>query len=179
VSIDCPSDCTYLLASREYDWERREIDWSKIPFPDSKIPISFAESHGPLLAALDYAICAFAREHPPLVDADITAVLEALAQAYRTLASGLYYEKPPDYVLQWELYKALKAAAEDFKKQESGRAGLTSTRDSEIQDALIFLAQLGAARANGRLKGRAFLDLLRSQFPAEEFSRPQSKIVLP
>jgi hypothetical protein len=43
---------------------------------------------------------------------------------------------------------------------------------------LIFLTQLGATRANGRPRGRAFLDFLRTQFKAEEFARPASKLVL-
>lgn len=179
VTIDCPSDCAYLIASRQYDWERQKIDRSKIPFPETKIPVSFAEDHGPLLAALNYAICVFARDHRPLVDADVLSSLQALAESYRTLESGLYYEKPPDYVVQRELYQALTTTLGDFKKRETERTGMSSTRDGDIRNALVFLAQLGATRANDRPKGRAYLDLLRSQFPAEEFSKPESRIVLP
>jgi hypothetical protein len=178
VTIDCPSDCPYLVASRAYDFERRQIDWSKVPFSDVKVPVSFAQSHGSLLAALNYAVCTYARDHRPLVDSDVVAALQALAETYRTLASGIYYENPPTYVLQRELYEALKAALEQYKKRETEQVGLSSTRDSEIRDALIFLTQLGAARTNSRPKSRAFLDLLRSQFKPEEFSKPESKIVL-
>jgi hypothetical protein len=178
VTIDCPRDCPYLVASREYDATRREIDWSKLPFAGVKIQPSFAQTHGPLLSELDYAICEFAADRREVVDADVLAALQSLAEAYRTLASGIYYEKPPDYPLQRGIYEELKAAIADFKKDEAQRKGMTTTRDSDIRDALIFLTQLGAARANGRPKGRAYLDLLRAQFPEEEFDRPSSNIVL-
>jgi hypothetical protein len=178
VTIDCPSDCPYLIASRQYDNERREVDWSKVPFPDVKIPMSFAQSHELLLGALNYAICAFARDRRPLVDEDVIAALQALAESYRTMASGIYYEKPPAYLLRRELYDALKAAVEDFKKAEAERVGMSSTRDGEIRDALIFFTQLGATRTNGRSKGRAYLDLLRSQLPANEQAKSESRIVL-
>jgi len=180
VSIDCPPDCSFLASSREYEWARqeREFDWSKLPFPEFKVPPSFEREHGRMLDILTYAVCAFASEHRPLVDADVMVVLQALAENYRTLSNGLYYEKPPDYVYQRQLYDALKAGIEEYKKtQAQGLAG-GGTRDSDIRDGLIILTQLGARHSNGRPKGRTFLDLLRSQFSAEEF-RPQSKIVLP
>jgi hypothetical protein len=178
VTIDCPSDCSYLVASRAYDEAHREIDWSKLPFADVKVPPAFVRSHGPLLGAISYAMCLYARDNRPLVDADVIAALQALAESYRTLASGLYYEKPPDYALQRGLYNALKASLEDYKKAETRAVGLSSTRDSDIRDALIFFTQLGATRANGRPKGRAYLDLLRSQVDAEGLYEPKSDILL-
>ncbi|MFB3920796.1 MAG: hypothetical protein ACE145_03695 [Terriglobia bacterium] len=176
VTIDCPSDCPYLVASRKYDLEKREVDWSKVPFADTKIPASFVAAHEKLVLALSYAICAQAHENRAVVDADVHATLQALAESYRTLSSGLYYEKPPDFRAQRELYERLKTAIEDFKKAEAQRAG--SLRDGEVRDALIFLAQIGATRSNGRPKGRAYLDFLRSQFKPEEFSKPASSVIL-
>ncbi len=178
VTIDCPSECPYLVASRQYDQERQKIDWSKMPFPDTHIPNEFVREHEPLLTGFTYAISQFAQARRALVDSDAVAALQALAETYRTLSSGLYYEKPPDYALQRELYEALKGALEAFKKQETERTGISSTRESEIRDALILLAQVGAARSNGRPKGRAFLDFLRSQLPAEEAARQGSNLIL-
>ena len=51
-------------------------------------------------------------------------------------------------------------------------------RPSDIRDALIFLAQLCFARSNGRPKGRAFLDLLRSNFKSEELASRASNLVV-
>jgi hypothetical protein len=178
VTIDCPGDCPHLIASRSYDLDRREIDWSKVPFPDTKIPASFVVAHEKLLLAITYAICLQARDDRLLVDTDVLVSLQALAETYRTLSSGLYYEKPPDYRVQRGLYEKLKAAVEDFRKAEAQQAGLSSTRDGEIRDAAVFLAQLGATHTNGRPKSRAYLDFLRTQFKSEEFSKPASNIIL-
>jgi hypothetical protein len=178
VSIDCPSDCSYLVASRAYDLERREIDWSKVPFADTKIPASFITGHEKLLLALSYGVCLYARDNRQLVDADVLVALQALAETYRTLSSGLYYEQPPDYRFQRELYERLKAAVEDYKKAEAQQTGLASIRDGEIRDAAVFLAQLGATRTNGRARSRAYLDFLRTQFKSEEFAKPASNIIL-
>jgi hypothetical protein len=178
VTIDCPSDCAYLVASRRHDWERGKIDWSKVPFSETKIPTSFVAAHEKLILALSYSICAYARDNRPLVDSDVVASLAALAEAYRTLSSGLYYEKPPDYLLQRELYERLKAAIEEFKKDLAREPQVAGLRESEIRDALIFLTQLGSTRANGRAKGRAFLDFLRMQFKPEEFLKPATNLLV-
>ncbi len=177
-SIDCPSDCPHLVASRVYDEGRRQVDWSKVPFADARIPLEFAQSHGMLLMALISSIGEYARDHRQVVDTDAIAALQALAETYRTLSSGLYYEKPPDYIYRRELYQELKAALEEFKEAETQRLGLATTRDSEIRDALTFLTQLGATRENGRPKGRAFLDLIRTQLGSEASGKPASNIVL-
>ena len=178
VTIDCPADCPYLVASREYDASRREIDRSKLPFPDLRFSYEFAQAQAPLMMALMSAIRQYAREHRPLVDSDATAALQALAESYRTLSSGLYYEKPPDYLYQRELYQALKTALEEFQRLETQRQGLVTVRNSDIRDSLIYLTQLAAIRDNGRPKGRAFLDLVRAQFADEDAAQAESKIVL-
>ena len=177
VTIDCPSDCPYLVASRSYDRVRQKIDWSKLPFPKVKIHPSYARGHQELLGAINYAVCAFARDERSTADTDVIASLQALAESYRTLSSGIYYEKPPEHRLQHALYEHLKAAIEGYKAAVAKETG-TSVRDSEFRDALIFFTQLGATYLNGRPKGRAFLDLLRSQIKSEHFSKPQSNIVL-
>ena len=180
ATIDCPPDCAYLVESRRHGIDRREIDWSQVPFADVKVPSSFVAAHEPLVLALGYAVCLYARDSAALTDPDIVAALQSLAESYQTLSNGIYFEKPPDYILQRGLYEALKAAIENFKKTDSRNAGVVTVRDSEIRDTLIFLAQLGATRSNGRPKGRAYLDLLRSQFKSEELQKPSpSQLVLP
>lgn len=178
VSIDCPFDCPYLVASRQYDEERRQIDWKKVPFSDVEISREFAKSHTPLMVRLVNCLGEYAQEHRQLVDTDVIAALQALAETYRTLSSGLYYEKPPDYLYQRELYSALKAAVEEFKQAETQRFGLATTRDGEIRDVLIYITQTAAIRENGRPKGRAFIDLVRAQIASEESAKPASNIVL-
>ena len=176
VTIDCPPDCSYLAASRQH--ERREVDWSKLPYADSRIPTSFARSHGALLNHLSFAVAKYAAGNRLLVDTDAQESLRALAEAYRTLSSGILFERPPDYSVQRELYDALKTAIEDFRKIEAQQVGMTATREGDIRDGLIFLTQLAALRANGRPKGRAFLDMLRAQFRGAETEKPASNLVV-
>ena len=178
VTINCPADCPHLMASRQYDYEHKEIDWSKLPFGESKMQPSFLDEHEGLVAALAYAVCLYASENRALVASDVLTSIGSLVDTYRTLSSGIYYEKPPDYRLERELYGRLKAAVEDYRKAQAQHPGITAVRDSEVRDALIFLAQLGFTRSNGRPKGRAFLDLLRGQFKSAELAKPASNIVL-
>jgi hypothetical protein len=178
VTIDCPMDCPHLLSSRNYGAGRREVDWSQVPFADVQIPHDFAQSHSPLLIALSAAIWDYVRAHREVVDADAVAALQALAESYRTLSSGIYYEKPPEYLYRRELYQALKAGIEQFKQSETERQGLTTTRDSDIRDVLIVFTQIGAARSNGRPKSRAFLDIIRVQLGAQPPAQTDSRIVL-
>jgi len=181
VTIDCPPDCPHLVASREYDWQRRQhdnpVDWSQGPFPEARLDRDWVTSHLEAVSALSYAICRFARDHRSLVDSDVIAALKSLAETYRTLSSGIYYEKLPDYRLQAELYQALQTALADFKKSQA-QAMTSSVRDSEVRDLFMSLAKLGYFRQNGRPKGRAFLDMLRRQFTSPELEKPTASNVL-
>ena len=180
VTIDCPSDCAYLIASREFESEKRETDWSTVPFVDQRPSANLVGDHENFILYLSFAIGRFASENQPLVDWDAQSSIQALAETYRTLSSGIYFERPPQYPLRRELYDRLKETIEGFKKDESRGTTISSIRDSEIRDVLIFMAQLSVVRSNGRPKGRAFLDFLRSQFPPEQFAKPSSStIVLP
>ena len=169
-----------MVESRRHEIERREVDWSSVPFANVKIPSSFLAAHEPLIMALGFAICLHARDNVALTDPDIIAALQALGETYQTLSNGIYYEKAPDYILQRGLFEALKTAIEDYKKLDSRKTGLSAVHDSEIRDAVIFLTQLGATRSNGRPKGRASLDFLRSQFKSEDLRKPSSsQLVFP
>ena len=172
VTIDCPSDCSYLVASRQYEEERREVDWSNVPFADVRVPPSIFRGHGGLVNEIVYTICTFAADERAAVDSDVLAAFQALAETYQTLAKGIYYEKPPDHRLQRQLYTRLMGAIADSKKREADH--LKVLGDETIRDALIFFTQLGATRTNGRPKGRAFLDFLRSHLEVEDTADSES-----
>lgn len=178
VTIDCPPDCRYLVASRKNGLERQELDKSKIPFPDARIPASFVMDHQNLLLALSYSLCVSARDNRLVADPEVLVAIQALAETYKTLTGGIFYEKAPDFRTHREIYEGLKLAIEEFRKRATQQEVVGTVRDSDIRDALIFLAQLGSTRSNGRPKGRAFLDFLRGQFKPEEFSKPAQNIVL-
>jgi hypothetical protein len=179
VTIDCPSDCAYLIASRQHYEERRELDREHLPFGDQEVPRSILQTYSDLFTALSYKISAYAAENPSLVDTDVQPSLAALAETYQTLAKGIVYEKPPDQPLQRELYKRLWDEVEDFKK--SSRRELiaaVSVRDGDIRDVLILFTQLAALRSNGRPKGRAFIDALRRQFKPGTFAKASSPLIV-
>jgi hypothetical protein len=163
VTIDCPSDCPHLVASRRYEEERHEIDLSNVPFADVKVSLAAFHGHESLIDTLAYSICDFAGLHRETVDSDVLSALQALGESYQTLAKGIYYEKPLDYRLQHNLVGHLKQTIAAYKKEETNRLRMTGLRDETVRDALIFMAQAGGMRINGRPKGRAYIDFLRSQ----------------
>lgn len=178
VSIDCPPDCTYLIASRNYDFQRKKIDWSKLPFPDVKPRSSFSREQAVLLDILAQVICEYAGKIPATVDTDVIASLQSLAEAHRTLSSGIYYEKPLDYRLQRDLYEELKFAIEEFRKSAARGMNMVAVPEDDIRDALVSFTQMGAIRLNGRPKGRAFLENLRDNFRPKESSKPASNLLV-
>jgi len=182
VTIDCPSDCPHLIASRSYEAGRHDgFDVSKVPFADIRVTPAAFRDHGPLLDTIALGLCSFAAEHRELVDSDVIATLQTLAESYQTLAKGIYYEKPLDYRLQHELSADLKERIAAYKKEDALRTGVSTLRDETVRDALIFFTQVGGMRANGRPKGRAFLDFLRREFKwqAPSEAKPSGLVILP
>jgi hypothetical protein len=178
VSIDCPADCEYLIASRRYERENPKIDPAHLPFPEFRMSEGFVTSHERLILAISFAIASFARLNRMLVDSDALAALTALADSYRTLSTGIIYEQAPDYRLQRELYEAVKKGIADFRQSANQGLNATTVRDSDVRDTLMFLTQLGATHTNHRLKGRAYLDFLAAQFPPENLPRPGSNLLV-
>jgi hypothetical protein len=132
------------------------------------------------MVALAFSIAKFCAAQPSAVDNDILAALEALAQTYKTLSSGLIYEKPPQGPLPGELYAALSTFLDEIKKQQAERGASASFKDTEIFYLLVFLYRMGLLRTNGRPRSRLFIEFLRGQFPeAPELKRDESRIIVP
>lgn len=179
VTVDCPADCTYLIAAHRYESEHPRSIPADTPLLDEKIPQDIVYTHQQLVAALSFTIAKFCAAQPAAVDTDILAALQALAQTYKTLSSGIIYEKPPDAPLPQQLYAALTAFLDEIKKQQAERGG-ASFKDTEIFYLLVFLYRMGLLRTNGRPRSRLFLEFLRSQFPqAPELQREESRIIVP
>src|SRR5258707_5736130 len=96
VSIDCPSDCSYLVAAHRYENEHRRSLPADTPLLDEKIPQDIDYAHQQLMAALAFSIAKFCAAQPAAVVADVLAAILSLAQTYKTLTSGIFYERPPD-----------------------------------------------------------------------------------
>ena len=181
VTLDCPSDCSYLISAHRYEEEHRKpLAESEIPFPDILFSPDVIYEHQPLVTGFGFTIVKFAAAERGLVDREALEALTALAETYRTLASGIYYEKTPRAPLANGLYAAFGAFLQDYRKQEASRPGFRTTKDVEILYALVFLSRMARSRASERPRARRFIDFLRAQFPAaQQAQQEESRIVLP
>jgi flagellar biosynthesis regulator FlaF len=180
VTIDCPSDCSYLIAAHRYEDEHQRSLPADTPLLDEKIPQDIVYTHQQLMAALAFSIAKFCAAQPAATDTDVLTAIDALAATYKTLRSGIIYEKPPDAPLPRELYAALIAFLDEVKKQRAERASSASLKDSEIFYLLVFLYRMGLLRTNGRPRSRRLIEFLRGQFPqAPELQREESRIIVP
>ncbi len=179
--LDCPSDCSYLISAHRYEEEHRKpLAESEIPFADILFSPDVIYEHQPLVTGFGFTIVKFAAAERGLVDREVLEALTALAETYRTLASGIYYEKTPRVPLANGLYAAFGAFLQDFRKQETARPGSRTTKDVEILYALVFLSRMARSRASERPRARRFIDFLRAQFPAaRQAQQEESRIVLP
>jgi hypothetical protein len=180
VTVDCPADCGYLVAAHRYENEHQRSIPADTPLLDEKIPQDIVYTHQQLMAALAFSIVKFCAVQPGAVDSDVLAALLALAQTYKTLNSGIIYEKPPDAPLPRELYSALTAFLAEIKKQQAEHGASASLKDAEIFYLLVFLYRMGLLRTNGRSRSRRFIEFLRGQFPqSPELKREESRIIVP
>ena len=180
VSIDCPSDCSYLVAAHRYeDGHQRSLP-ADTPLLDEKIPQDIVYTHQQLMAAVAFSVAKFCAVQPATVDADVLAAIEALAQTCKTLSSGIIYEKPPQAPLPRELYSSLMALISEVKKQQAERVASVALKDSEVFYLSVFLYRMGLLRTNGRPRSRRFIEFLRGQFPqAPELQSEESRIIVP
>jgi len=180
VTIDCLTDCMYLISAHRYESEHPRDIPADTPLLDETIPQDVVHTHQQLMAALAFSIAKFCAAQPAAVDNDILAALEALAQTYKTLSSGLIYEKPPQAPIQGELYGVLSMFLDEIRKQQAERAASASFKDADVFYLLVFLYRMGLLRTNGRPRSRMFIEFLRSQFPqAPELKREESRIIVP
>ena len=181
MTIDCPGDCSYLVAARRYEEEHRKpVAPEEVPYPDAEFGADFIHERRAVVSGLAYHILKFAAENRGAADRDAIEALAALAETYRTLGSGIYYEKPPAAPLAHGIYAQLAHFIQEFKKAEAERAGFSTLKDSEVFHLLVFLLRVGKHRTNTRPRSRAFLDFLRAQFPrAAELEKETPRIITP
>jgi hypothetical protein len=181
VSIDCPTECSYLQTAHR--WERdlaKPLAESEVPFPDVSLPEELPQTGQPVLSGFVLTTLVYARDHRSLNDADAFAAMHALADTFRTLVSGIYYEKPPEYPVAAGLYAALAKFIEDEKKRAAERPEFPSPTDEQLFHLLVLFLRLCRLRSNGRPRTRSFIEFLRVQFPLEAApAREESRIIVP
>lgn len=187
VTIDCLPDCSYLVAAHRYEDEHQRELPPDTPLLDVKISRDTIYVHHSILSGLAFAAAKFCAAHPDASDPDVLAAIESLAETYKTLTSGILYEKPPVAPVQRELYATLAAFLNEAKVHRADSlAGSTRPpsslpiQDAEIFSLLVFLYRMGLLRTNGRPRACRFIHFLRSQFPAApELRREESRIIMP
>lgn len=180
VTIDCPSDCAYLISAHRYESEHPRDIPADTPLLDETIPKDAVHPQQQLMAAIAFSLAKFCAAQPAAVDNDILAALEALAQTYKTLSTGLIYEKPPQAPLPRELYAAIATLLEEIKKEQAERGASAFFKDTEIFYLFVFLYRMGLLRTNGRPRSRQYIEFLRGQFPeSPELKREESRIITP
>lgn len=208
VTIDCPSDCPYLLQARQQAREHaaghtsnerpglqdREALFAEIEIPEVEIHEQFLYEREELIVGLSFALAKSARggrslADRPLMDRDLIVALSSLAKSYQTLVnSSLVYEHSTTNLVQQAIVRNIVREVEtmvrEFREAEQQHVGHTRLRDSDVLKALVFLLRMGLERTSGRPKSRAFVDFLFAQFPEKHSAivgteEASSRIVIP
>ena len=181
VTIDCPSDCTYLVAAHRWEENHpKPLAEDEVPFPDVSFPSDLIRTRQDMLSGLGYIVARFAADQRSLSDSDVFAAVRAMAETRRTLVSGIYYEKPPEIPIAASLYTALAKFLEEEKKHAAEHPEFPAIKDAEIFHLLVFFARFARLRSNGRPRTRGFIEFLRSQFPAEAgVAKEEARIIIP
>jgi hypothetical protein len=186
VTLDCPSDCPYLLQAREHEKPRSAADIDpSVLFLKVEVPDQFLYEHEHLLMGLTYALAKAAQADRALHDRDLIAALSVMCTSMeRLLNSGLHYEPPMTSPSQQRVVAEVETMLKEFREVEQNHRGYTSLRDSEVLKALVFLVRMAYGRTSGRPKSRAFVDFLFQQFPEQEPavlepSAASSRLIIP
>ncbi len=188
VTIDCPSECPYLLQARQQAREQpgnqgRQTLFPEVEIPEVEISEQFLYEREELILGLSFALVKSCRASRllgdrslgtrSLTDRDLIAALGSLAKKYQTLAnSSLIYEPPTANVAHQEIAREVETMIRKFREAEQKHIGEIPghmrLRDSDLVKALVFLLRMGLGRTSGRPKSRAFVDFLVAQFPEKK-----------
>jgi hypothetical protein len=181
VTIDCPNDCAYLIAAHRWEQSHaKQHPDDEMPFPDVSFPTDVVHTRQAVLAGLGFAVLIHHAGDRSLNDKDVFGAVQAMAETYRTLLSGIYYEKPPENPVAAGLYAALAKFLEEEKKHSAEHAQDPPLKDTEIFHLLVFFLRFGKLHSNGRPRSRAFIEFLRSQFPRQTgLTKEEPRIIVP
>lgn len=179
ITIDCTPDCAYLIAAHRYEDEHPRQISPDTPLLDERVPSDLMHTKGELLASFAHQLAKACTAEPSARDSDVLGAVQALAESYRTLSRGVYYERPPDGLVALQLYRAMAEFVNELKQELARRKGATP-KDLEIFQLLVILYRYGLLHSNGRRLSRKFIELLRAQFPdATDVKSQESRIIVP
>jgi hypothetical protein len=182
-TLDCPMDCPHLVTAHRYESEHRKpVSAEEFPYREVRFSIDFVYERWPLVSGIGTIIVTVSSQHKDLHDADIYSALERLSETYRTLGTGLIYERPPDMPLQRELYQDLLNFLQHYQKTAAEQTGFAPSSEADMFKVLVFLLRMCKSETNGRPRSRAFLAFLRERFrlpPAQAAAAEGSRIIIP
>jgi len=186
VTLDCPSECPYLVQARQHEKPRpsSELPTSEM-FPQVEIEEPFLENNEHLITGLMATIAGVTRSNHSLKDREVLAALGLATRYYQTLASsGLVYEEAVTDLGQQAIVNALHQAVQEFRELEQRHRGHTTLRDGDVLKALVFIVRLGHTFTSGRPLARGFVDSLHLRFLGRQSAiaaadEPSGQIILP
>jgi hypothetical protein len=176
IEIDCPSSCSYLKASREYEADKPIVEpelVAKIRQYDN----TFVERYQHVMAAINRSVVEERAGSPWLVDKDVIEVYKALAATMRTLSSGIYYESVPEGNVRLALFRRLKALIDELMQPDptGEHRVLKASEAVSVLDFVTFAAQLNSSP---RPRSRRYLDWISETFGYQP--QPQSSgLIIP
>jgi hypothetical protein len=182
VTLDCPSECPYLLQARQQAREHatthhakahqakaqderpgerdREALSSEVEIPEVEITEQFLYEREELLLGLSFALAKCARADRsladrPLMDRDLIAALSSLAKSYQTLVnSSLIYEPQTANVAHQAIARDIAREVETMVREfrEAEQRHIGHTR---LRDSDVLKALVFLLRLGlGRTSGR-------------------------
>src|SRR5690349_16014402 len=120
VTLDCPSDCPYLLQAREHEKPRPAGDLNPSDlFLQIELNDQFMYEHEHLILGLSFALANSAHANRSINDRDLIAALGSLAQSYETLInSGLVYQTPTANVVQQSIAAEVQKMVKEYREAE-------------------------------------------------------------
>jgi hypothetical protein len=167
LTLDCPSDCVYLLQARQHEEPRRLEDLPpEETFPAIEIPEQFLREREPLLMGIWHTLSGRYSRDRNLTDREVIGALTNMAKSLQTfVSSGLVYEEALPALAQQVIIDALRQLLQEFREVEQKHLGYSALKDTDVLKALVFTLRLAHAQTSGRPRSRRFLDFLRERFP--------------
>ncbi|HWR51088.1 MAG TPA: hypothetical protein VN428_08275 [Bryobacteraceae bacterium] len=182
-TVNCPLECEYLREARTHE-RPNPLAGADVPNSDIRVTDEFLYTNRFLTVSVIESVLDTAFSAPGIIDFDVREALDGLVRTYRTLQSGLYYDSKPSNMMAAGIYDHVQRRIGEFRQATQQQSGMTTVRDADILGVLVFVQRMEFQFNNGRKRGRAFLDFLRSQGPAGQAegpteAQPGSSLVLP
>src|ERR1035441_4925754 len=98
VTVECPLDCEFLREGRRHE-RAPARDGAEFPNRDIRVSEKLLRDNEPLLTFLSLTIFRAAMQVRGADDCDSLGSLNGLIPTFRTPASGIKYESPPENLL--------------------------------------------------------------------------------